>query len=109
MGYSAGMNKLTNTYLNAVDSLLAIHIKRPMTPEDWHMITSNLVDAVRALNQSVKEVPQPEKLPCKPLNLDDLKNAVDSMIGWNPKPDMNPLTEPDQFWVIGDFEISRRK
>lgn len=39
---------LENTYLDAVDSLLEIHLKHPIS-DDWHMIVSHLADAVRLI------------------------------------------------------------
>jgi hypothetical protein len=50
------MNKLANTYLKAVDSLLAIHLKNPH-PGHLPIIIANLADAVRALNQENETAP----------------------------------------------------
>jgi len=84
------MNKLANTYLDAVASLMAIHFSHP-GQEDWPLIVANLADAVRELNQSglsespphcfrhdwtPEELEQREKL-LKPLTLEDLKRQVD--------------------------------
>ena len=121
------MNKLANTYLDAVDSLMAIHFSHP-GQEDWPLIVANLADAVRELNQSglsespphcfrhdwtPEELEQREKL-LKPLTLHDLKRQVDGAVS-----DMDSfmkqvgitgvIPEKDFLWSIGDFEIRRRK
>lgn len=112
------MNKLANTYLDAVDSLLEIHFKHQM-PDDWTAIISNLTSAVRAMNQpevgfDLKEVASEleamdaRKGDSKPLKLKDLKRHVDEVLGWTFNVELNDLTG-DQKWIIGDFEIRRRK
>jgi hypothetical protein len=111
-------NKLTNTYLDAVDSLLIIHHKYPM-PGDCCMIMANLADAVRALNEehsqtdlrsfrhdwTPEDLAQMEK-PAKSLTLDDLKKQVD--LEWRKTPPQMTIGE-NTSWLIGDFEIRRRK
>jgi len=93
------MNKLTNTYLDAVDSLLAIHLKNPH-PEHWHQIISHLSSAVRELN----EEPDGKTLMSdgKRLSFRDLKRTVDAQVA-------SEVVASDFPWCIGDFEIRRRK
>lgn len=85
------MNKLANTYLDAVDSLLALHLKYPK-PDDWIMVMSNLADAVRAMNQE-------DSKPIKPLTLDDVKRLVAEL----------KQMESRILFRIGPFEARRRK
>jgi hypothetical protein len=120
------MNKLANTYLDAVDSLMAIHFSHP-GQEDWPLIVANLADAVRELNQSglsespphcfrhdwtPEELEQREKL-LKPLTLEDLKRQVENAIAWQKEMPNIFLwgTPPPEgvLWLFGDFEIRRRK
>ena len=121
------MNKLANTFLDAADSLMAIHFAHP-GQEDWPLMISYLIEAMRALDQeqpvsgprvfrhdfTPEELAQQEKL-LKPLTLNDLKQQVDAAFESNfvhqgfrdCGPDWNP--ETGLLWLIGDFEIRRRK
>lgn len=131
------MNKLANTYLDAVDSLLAIHRKSPM-PNDWDMIVDSLTEAVRAINEDrdptafrddwtpadnllgmkqilPKEPAQRENPAPKPLTIYHLRRQVDAEIS---KLESHfagmqcrwiPTGETEFVWTIGDFEIRRRK
>jgi hypothetical protein len=54
------------------------------------------------MNETENEAP-------KPLTLEDLTRQVNEVSKWKQRGPLNPLTEPDQLWVIGDFEIRRRK
>ena len=117
------MNKLANTYLDSVFSLLDIHDHHPI-PGDWARVVADLACAVRAINTQPSEndptifrhdftpdeLAQGEKLT-KPLTLADLKRQVDECSNWwgrSLKIGMNDLSK-QQIWVIGDFEIRRRK
>src|ERR1035437_6435328 len=81
------MNKLANTYLDAVNSLLKIHLTCPR-PDDWHMIVSNLYDAVLALTQdiSLKETPHvfrhdwtPEELAQQEKMMADVESELQAL------------------------------
>lgn len=122
-------NKLANTYLDAVDSLLDIYLRSTAygvkRPDDLFMIVSNLAEAVRALQNTVSsapyftgegseralrfpftdETPQREN-PAKSLTLDDLKKQVD--LECTKTPHQMTMGE-NTSWLIGDFEIGRRK
>jgi hypothetical protein len=121
------MNKLANTYLDAVDSLLAFHLEHVQEPilDDWTMIVSNLAAAVREINQEDKTPRYPNYSPCelnpeelaqreslfsksKPLTLYDLRRQVDEEILLRlavPTSDAIPVCP----FTIGDFEIRRWK
>ena len=105
------MNKLVNTYLDAVDSGIAIHKKFPR-PDDFDRIVGDLAIAVRALNQescdkitdfaillNQKGIPN-----TKPLSLYDLKQQVDMALCIAKPPEVG-----DFIWTTQDFEIRRRK
>jgi hypothetical protein len=117
------MNKLANTYLDAVASLMAIHFSHP-GQEDWPLIVANLADAVRELNEDPVEselnalasggsaTTEDDPVP-KSLTLSDLKRQVENAIAWQKEMPNIFLwgTPPPEgvLWLFGDFEIRRRK
>jgi hypothetical protein len=74
------MNKLANTYLDSVDSLLSIHQAYP-GEDDFYRILCDLSSAMRALNED----PDHHE--------------------WT----SNELAKQDSVWIIGDCELRLRK
>ena len=108
--------------------MLAMQLEYPK-PDGWVTILCNLADAVRALNQD--DIPDPppfrydwtpqeraqrEKLVTKALTLDDLKQQVDNAFETGKShittchwPGHWPGVPDEISWLIGDFEVRRRK
>ena len=99
------MNKLANTYLDAVASLMAIHFSHP-GQEDWPLIVANLADAVRTLATSLSPEDAADKNP-NLLTLADLKNQVD--IWFSKNYEWSAPFPNDFVLMVDDFEIRRRK
>ena len=112
------MNKLSATRLDAVHEILASRFKEPGIPPDWYWVVSQLSEAVTALSQEIvlDRTPHvfrhdwtPEELVQQQrplLTLDHLKEQVDAE--WK-KPEPPLCMGESTTWLIGDFEIRRRK